>query len=243
MAGSRDQAAPEGCGGMRRKRRRSAQRLLRAAGPLERGPRDVEVGGRLRRLRAQRGYSVRALAERSGLAVNTISLIENDRVSPSVSTLQQIAFALGEPVTAFFENETAARTVVFGPADQRPTVHFAHGTLEDLGTQLGGARLLPLMVRLEPTADSGEVPIVHTGVEFVFCLSGRLDYVIEDQVYAMQEGDSLLFEGHLPHRWRNAAAAPARALLVLSPADVRDQPTDRHFGLKELSERERFVQE
>ncbi|MEW6567642.1 MAG: cupin domain-containing protein [Chloroflexota bacterium] len=203
----------------------------------------MDVGDRLRRLRGERGYSVRALAERSGLAVNTISLIENDRVSPSVSTLQQIAFALGEPITAFFEQEREVRTVIFGPAGRRPIVHFAHGTLEDLGTQLAGARLLPLMVRLEPAADSGEVPIVHTGLEFVFCIAGRLEYVIEDQVYAMQEGDSLVFEAHLPHRWRNTEAATARALLILVPADVRDQPTDRHFGLKELSEQKSFAQE
>ena len=67
---------------------------------------DVDVGGRLRALREARQLSIRALAEASGLAVNTLSLIENGRTSPSVSTLQQIAVALSLPITAFFAPET-----------------------------------------------------------------------------------------------------------------------------------------
>lgn len=57
----------------------------------------------MRELRTERGLSIRALAEASGLAVNTLSLIENGRISPSVSTLYRAASALGVVITAFFE--------------------------------------------------------------------------------------------------------------------------------------------
>jgi transcriptional regulator with XRE-family HTH domain len=52
---------------------------------------EADVSRRLRELRAEREMSLRALAERSGLNVNTLSLIENNKSSPSVGTLQQIA--------------------------------------------------------------------------------------------------------------------------------------------------------
>ena len=54
----------------------------------------IDVGSRLRMLRAGASLSIRALAEMSGLNVNTLSLIENGKTSPSVSTLQQLAGAL-----------------------------------------------------------------------------------------------------------------------------------------------------
>ena len=79
---------------------------------------------------------------------------------------------------------------------------------------------------------SGQTPIVHTGHEFVFCLKGRLLYTIEDQSYLLAAGDSLLFEAHLPHRWQNAEVEDTQALLILCPADARDQPTALHFALK-----------
>ena len=50
---------------------------------------------------AERGLSIRTLAERSELNVNTLSLIENSKTSPSVSTLQQIAAALEVPIDGF----------------------------------------------------------------------------------------------------------------------------------------------
>ena len=68
-------------------------------------PTEVLVGRNLRDLRTKRGLSLRALAELSGLNVNTLSLVENGKSSPSVGTLQQLAQALNVPITTFFECE------------------------------------------------------------------------------------------------------------------------------------------
>jgi transcriptional regulator with XRE-family HTH domain len=191
------------------------------------------VGHRLRELRTERDLSLRALAKRSGLNVNTLSLIENNKTSPSVSTLRQIAAALDIPIVAFFETDAPRNSVAYIKADHRPRTAFAHGTLEDLGAGLTERVVEPFIVVLEPNADSGPQPIVHTGYEFVFCLRGHLIYSIEERTYMLGPGDSLVFESHLPHSWRNADAAPSQAVLVLCPTDARDRPTERHFTPKE----------
>lgn len=190
---------------------------------------EVNVGRAFRRLSAQRGLSIRALAEKSGLAVNTLSLIQNNKTSPSVSTLQQLATALEVPITAFFENDAPKSRVAYIKADQRLGATFAHGTLEDLGEGLPERTVEPFVVTMKPNASSGTNPIVHTGHEFVFCLEGRMIYTIEDKTYLLEPGDSLLFESHLPHRWQNVEDVPARAILVLCPLDTRDNPTKHHF--------------
>jgi transcriptional regulator with XRE-family HTH domain len=187
------------------------------------------VGQRLRELRAEHDLSIRALAEKSGLAVNTLSLIENNKTSPSVSTLQQIATALQVSITAFFETNAPKNNVAYIRAGQRPSAAFAHGTLQDLGAGLTSRAVEPFLVTLEPNTGSGANPIVHTGHEFVFCLKGRIIYTIEERTFLLEPGDSLLFESHLPHRWQNVDVGPSQALLVLYPTDARDRPTERHF--------------
>ena len=190
---------------------------------------NIDVGARLRQMRENRNLTIRALAEQSGLAINTISLIENGKTSPSVATLQQLAFALRMPIAAFFENGTPKNNIAFYKANQRPRAAFEHGILEDLGAGMVSRGAEPFLVELEPQAGSGSDPIVHTGREFVYCLVGALTYTIEDQEYVLEVGDSLLFEAHLPHRWRNEGTIPSRSLLVLCPTDEEDHPTEIHF--------------
>jgi transcriptional regulator with XRE-family HTH domain len=192
---------------------------------------EINVGKRLKILRAARGLSIRGLAGKSGLAVNTLSLIENGKTSPSVSTLQQLAAALKVPVTAFFKPDTEQKYVVHTPLVDRPQTEIDKATLQDLGAGLATRAVQPLVVTLKKGGGSGSSPIVHTGYEFVYCLKGRILYVIEEQSYLLDPGDSLLFESHLPHRWENVDMEESQLLLVLYPSDLRDRVTARHFGL------------
>jgi transcriptional regulator with XRE-family HTH domain len=194
------------------------------------GRMDVDVGGKLRRLREERSLTIKALAERSGLSVNTLSLIENGKSSPSVSTLQQLAMALEVPIVAFFEVDAPRKHIAYVKANQRPRATFDHGTLEDLGAGSSIRAVEPLVVTLAPNAGSGPQDIVHTGYEFVFCLEGRISYTIDGQNYLLEPGDSLLFEAHHPHRWQNLDATKSRSLVVLYPTDENDMPAERHFN-------------
>jgi len=191
---------------------------------------EIDVGRRLRELRAARSLSLRALAEKSGLNVNTLSLIENQRTSPSVSTLQQLAQTLQVPISAFFEMGQGHKQVVHQKAGTRPKAAFTHGFMEDLGAGMTRFGAEPLIVTLAPHADSGKNPIVHTGREFVYCLEGCIVYTVDNENYPLEPGDSLLFDAYLPHYWKNAGDVPSRHLLVLCPLDERDHPTERHFS-------------
>jgi predicted Fe-Mo cluster-binding NifX family protein len=81
--------------------------------------------------------------------------------------------------------------------------------------------------------------IVHTGVEFVYCLTGAIHCQIDQVDYLLKAGDSLVFEAHQPHCWENTGEDTAQLLLILYPADEREEPGGRHFSheffTKELS--------
>jgi transcriptional regulator with XRE-family HTH domain len=189
------------------------------------------VGRKLRELRNQRGLSLRALAERSGLNINTLSLVENGKSSPSVSTLQQLAQALEVPIATFFETKPLSRRVVFTPDGQRPQITIGKTQLQNLGKELNGSAVQPFVVVLQPGAGSGDQMVVHTGHEFVYCLAGAVRYQIEGEDYTLQPGDSLVFEAHLPHRWKNIGKTEAKTILIFFPADRREEPGGRHFPI------------
>lgn len=187
------------------------------------------VGRKLREIRGRKGLSLRGLASLSGLNINTLSLIENGKSSPSVGTLHQLAQALEIPIGTFFESETVEKRVVFTPADQRPPAAVGRTQMQNLGQDLAGSAVQPFLVTLKPGTGSGDRLIVHTGHEFVYCLSGSIRYLIEEDEYPLKAGDSLLFEAHLAHCWENNSGETAKILLVLYPSDEREEPVGRHF--------------
>jgi len=214
-------------------RHHSQQNTQKASGApfADADPKDeIDIGKRVRQLRTGKGFSLRGLAEASRLNVNTLSLIENGRTSPNVSTLQQLAIALKIPLTAFFEAELPEKHIVFQKAGRRPRAAFSNGTMEDLGAGLTLHGGKPLLVILEPHANCGPTQIVHTGREFVYCLDGQLTYIVEEREYKLEAGDSLIFEAHLPHYWENAGATLSRSILIICPEDEDDRSTEKHFA-------------
>ena len=188
------------------------------------------VGIRLRAMRTARGLTMRTLAKMSGLSLNTLSLIERGRTSPSVNTLQRLATQLQEPVGAFFEIMPESHHVLYQKSGQRPRVSLKQGVLENLGEGMPRLGAEPLILIMDGNAESGKTPCVHTGREFVYCLEGQILFFIKDLAYLLTPGDSLLFDAYIPHRWKNLDSFPSSALFVFCPTDVHDFPTEDHFS-------------
>ncbi|MDO9301496.1 MAG: cupin domain-containing protein [Anaerolineales bacterium] len=186
------------------------------------------VGRQLHAMRKARRLSIRSLAEISGLSVNTLSLIENGKTSPSVNTLSQLAQSLNVPIPAFFETKHK-RQIAYQKAGERKQIVFAQGQLENLSEGMPHMGSEPFIMRLEPNASSGAEPIIYGGREFIYCLEGHITYTIEGETYPLAPGDSLIFDSYTPHFWRNTAPTSSRALLVLCPENVSEELPEHYF--------------
>lgn len=187
------------------------------------------VGRQLRTMRKARNLSIRTLAEMSGLSLNTLSLIENGKTSPSVNTLSQLARSLNVPITSFFEREEHKRRIVHQRAGERKQIVFPQGQMEKLNEGLPHIGSEPFITRLEPGANSGQTPIVFPGREFIYCLEGHITYTSEGAVFPLAPGDSLILDAYVPHTWRNTANTVSSALLVLCPEDALEDSPERYF--------------
>jgi transcriptional regulator with XRE-family HTH domain len=186
------------------------------------------LGARLRQLRRERDLSQRDLADLASISANAISLIERDETSPSVATLQNLASALNVKMSYFFDGESPQSILHIKAAD-RPAVTSKGARIEGIGERLPGQELEPFFVSLDPDSGSGERPVIHAGHELVCCLRGKVEYEIDGQVFNLEEGDLLLFEGQLPHQWHNSSNKQAQLLLVLQTPNSSSEPVRRHF--------------
>lgn len=186
------------------------------------------LGAKLKMIRSERGFSQRELASRAGLSANAISLIERDENSPSVATLQNLAAALYVKISYFFELEED-RDLLLVKRGKRPLITSKGVTIEGIGAKLNRQEIEPFLIRLEPQAESGSRQVVHTGHEFVYCVHGQVEYVIDGKSINLEAGDILMFEAHLPHIWRNRSDENAEFLLILQTPIESDEPVQRHF--------------
>jgi transcriptional regulator with XRE-family HTH domain len=207
-----------------RTQRQRSETLATLLMPIYEERLEESLGNRLRELRRQQALSLRALAEKSGLSANTLSLIENGKTSPSVATLQQIALALNITITAFFENKTIREPVVYTQKAQRNHSNFAQGMIEELGAGIGKEGLQPFIVTFSPHADSSPQAINHDGTEFIYCISGKVIYTILGQQYNLEAGDTIAFTSKIPHAWSNPLDEPAQVLIVLSTVEEKHHP-------------------
>jgi len=189
----------------------------------------VDVGQRLRTLREERKVSMRALARRSSLSANALSMIERGLTSPSVTTLNKLANAMEIPITAFFRQDVPRGQVVFRKPHERVHVQLDKGLWEGLGGEAFSGRFEPFILTLESNGSSGTQGMLHTGHEFVFLLRGKLEFEVNGELYHLEPGDDLMFAASLPHRWHNPGPAVTSAIFVLAGFEESERPSEFHF--------------
>ncbi len=186
------------------------------------------VGLRLRSMREQRGLSLRALVGRCDLSINAISLIERGENSPTVSTLQRLASALNVPITDFFTEENKQKTVFVEKL--KGLRSYSTGVLmESLGIGLDNQRLEPFRMTIDPGTGNISDPIFHAGEEFIHCLEGEIAYSVENEIYHLEEGDSLLFDASQLHAYHNPTELPATILLIFQTTQDRQNVQRMHI--------------
>ena len=83
----------------------------------------------------------------------------------------------------------------------------------DRGTYGIDGLISALILRLEPKAGCGSL-LPHSGEEFIYCLSGQCLFSVDQQIYMLESGDSLHFDGRLPHYCENPGQETTKALVI-----------------------------
>ena len=175
----------------------------------------MNIGYRVRTRRQEQGLSLRDLARRTGLSVSFLSQMERDLARPSISSLKEVAEALGIKVGDLLV-DAAHRSPTVLRRDERPGWNLSNVRYEMLAT-VDGRHMQPQLVTYEPGADSGDHPVTHAGEEFGMVLQGRAECWVGEDLFVLEQGDCVYFDATVPHRMRNAGPEPCIWLHVVSP--------------------------
>jgi transcriptional regulator with XRE-family HTH domain len=175
----------------------------------------------LQAIRKLKGLSQRELAKRAGVTNSTISMIEKNSVSPSISSLKKVLAGIPMSLVEFFSQDVEQETY--------PQVVYRAGELIDLSSgavsmKLVGkahpSRALALLDETYPPgSDTGEEMLTHEGEEAGVLVEGCLELTVSGEIYRLEAGDSYYFESSKPHRFRNPGERPARLISATTPAN------------------------
>jgi quercetin dioxygenase-like cupin family protein len=157
----------------------------------------------------------------------TFSLIERGKNSPTVSSLHALAGALGVGIVEFFQ-DSEIHDSVFTEKAHRLSLNREGVLMESLGVGLQNQQLEPFLYTLDPGIGT-TTPLAHAGQEFIHCLKGEVEYVVEDKTYRLKPGDSLLFEATRPHSVRNPGSRKTVFISVLQAIGFSSTVTPQHF--------------
>lgn len=181
----------------------------------------MDVGERLKAIREQHGLSQRELAKRAGVTNSTISMIEKNSVSPSVSSLKKVLQGIPMPLVEFFAEDAdaeATQPVIYGP-DDLMDLSVNEVQLKLVGRAFGRRAMAFMIETYDPGSDTGAEPYVHEGEEAGLVIEGAFELTVGDEVYQLSAGDSYYFDSTRPHRFRNPYDQPCRIVSATTPAN------------------------
>jgi len=177
----------------------------------------VQLGKKVRDLRLRRGLTVQQLAVASDLSKGFISQVENERTSPSLATLLDLARAL-ETSVAYLVVEEDQVPFVVRSKDRRRLSPGGDAPAFEVLSASPKRNLELLIVELPAGVPAGEARHCHHGEECVLCMDGRLTLRFEARTLVLETGDSCHFDGRVPHAFENAGTTTARVLIAITPA-------------------------
>jgi transcriptional regulator with XRE-family HTH domain len=177
----------------------------------------VDVGTHLKAVRQMYGLSQRELAKRAGVTNGLISLIEQNRVSPSVSSLKKVLDGIPMALADFFTLDLGGKPQVFFPREELANIGTENVELKLVGGRLAKRSMSILHERYAPNADTGEEMLTHAGEEGGVVVRGRIELTVGGETRILAAGDAYYFKSSVPHRFRNPGREECEIVSASSP--------------------------
>ena len=177
------------------------------------------VGKRIKEVRLSREMKLTDVATRAGVSKGLLSRIENNRSIPSLPVLFSVIQAIGENPVTFFEKFSYSPDAPFYilirmkdylPVEKEDSTGFNYFNI--ISRSFSEITMNVVHLLLEPEACRAAV--TTDGMEYIYLAEGEIDYILGKDTITMYRGDSLFFDGRLPHLKINHSKKTARILVI-----------------------------
>jgi transcriptional regulator with XRE-family HTH domain len=179
----------------------------------------IQISNHIKSRRREKNITVQELAVRANVSKGLISQIENSRTIPSLIVLIDIIKALEIDLNEFFKNIHSKtnelpilvkRKTEYDRFEKEHAIGFQYQRI--LTRLINQSTIDIVILELEPDAHR---PLVQTeAFEYKYILSGEIEYQFNDDKIRLSQGDSMLFDGRIPHTPKNLGKAIASMLVI-----------------------------
>lgn len=179
----------------------------------------IQISNRIKEKRREKNITVQELASRANVSKGLISQIENSRTVPSLMVLIDIVKALEIDLDDFFKyirTKNGDPPVLVKRKSEYEHFEKEHATgfhYQRIITRSVAQSTIDIVIlELEPGAQR---PMVETDAyEYKYIIHGEIEYHFTDEKVSLSQGDSILFDGRIPHTPKNNGSQTAIILVV-----------------------------
>jgi transcriptional regulator with XRE-family HTH domain len=175
------------------------------------------LGRRIRRIRQEKGLTLKQIEGRVGVSATHISEIERGKTSPTIGALEKISTALEVPPSHLIDVPAVPDLNVRRREDSRP-LQLSEGAvkIEPLTSRDTASDMSIFYATIEGNGKVETAP-GHGGEEFCYVLQGFMEVTVGTSSYFLKQGDSIHFKATQPHHIRNLSQEPVQTIWSVRP--------------------------
>lgn len=174
------------------------------------------LGTRIREKRLEQKLTIRELAEGAGLTPGFLSQVERNLTEPSITSLRKIAQILGVPIF-YFLMERQPSGMIVRKADRKVISPCGSGVVFELLSPDFERSVEMIIGRVQPGAVTCDEPLAHYGEENLLVTQGSMKIQVGEDVFELEEGDSILYQSSQPHKIWNQGRNELVFVSAISP--------------------------
>ncbi|MCG8635497.1 MAG: cupin domain-containing protein [Desulfobacterales bacterium] len=178
----------------------------------------------MKKIRKAKNITFNRLAEMTGISANYLSRMERGLANPSIGTIKKVTdaleiqyMALDGNRLAVIEQNLSKKVEVIRKGNHKMLMYPKSKTVNYLLTPDLKRKLEVILSHANPGESPPEELLSHEGEEFGFVMEGKLEVTIGDEVYVLEEGDSIYYSSEHPHRLESIGEVPCKSIWVITP--------------------------
>ncbi len=180
----------------------------------------MSIGKTIHALRKENKMTLLELANKSGVALATLSRMENGKMTGTLKSHMKICDALGATLPDLYKNLYASKRAVDIHTQKSRTEVYIHDkkfSQDVLASKILNKKMLPILIKIDKGGKTHKES-TRAGIEkFLYVLEGKIEVTIGEEKYDLMKNDTLYFDASEPHFFKNSSGHAAKLLCIISP--------------------------
>lgn len=183
----------------------------------------MHIGEIIHNLRKSKKMTLLELSQKSGVALATLSRIENGKMTGTIKSHIKMCEALEVELPDLYRDLSSSRKTVDVQIKKTSAdvfIHNKNSAFEMLAGKVLNKKMMPILVKIHKAGHTHKEE-TKPGIEkFVYVLDGKIEATIGEEKYSLSKGDTLYFDASINHYFKNTGVSESHLISVTSPPAV-----------------------